>query len=143
MALVTGAAGGIGSATAERYLSEGACVVLADIDADALAKATEALGNRFSDDVVHQGVMNVTDEAQVTRDGTGRCRIWRGHPVSNAGIASSAPIEETSLALWQKNTDILSTGYFLVSREAFKLFRAQDMGGSVVFIGSKNALAAS
>lgn len=63
--------------------------------------------------------------------------------VSNAGIASSAPVEETSLALWNRNMDILSTGYFLVSREAFKLLRRQDMGGSVVFVGSKNALAAS
>ena len=63
--------------------------------------------------------------------------------VANAGIASSAPIEETTLALWNKNMDILSTGYFLVSREAFKLFRAQSIGGAVVFIASKNGLAAS
>ena len=63
--------------------------------------------------------------------------------VSNAGIASSAPIEDTSLALWNKNMDILSTGYFLVSREAFKLMRVQDMGGAVVFVASKNGLAAS
>ena len=63
--------------------------------------------------------------------------------VSNAGIASSAPVEQTSLALWNRNMDILSTGYFLSSREAFKLLRAQDMGGSVVFIASKNGLAAS
>ena len=63
--------------------------------------------------------------------------------VSNAGIASSAPIEETSMALWQRNMGVLSTGYFLVSREAFKVLRAQDIGGSVVFVASKNALAAS
>ena len=63
--------------------------------------------------------------------------------VSNAGLASSAPIEETTLALWDKNMDILATGYFLVSREAFRLFRAQEIGGNVVFIASKNGLAAS
>jgi NAD(P)-dependent dehydrogenase (short-subunit alcohol dehydrogenase family) len=63
--------------------------------------------------------------------------------VSNAGIASAAPIEQTSLALWERNMDILSTGYFLVSRSAFQVMKAQDMGGSIVFIGSKNALAAS
>ena len=63
--------------------------------------------------------------------------------VSNAGLASSAPIEETTLALWNKNMDILSTGYFLVSREAFRLFRAQKIGGNVVFVASKNGLAAS
>ena len=63
--------------------------------------------------------------------------------VSNAGIASSAPIEETTLALWNRNMDILSTGYFLVSREAFRMFRAQRIGGAVVFVASKNGLAAS
>ena len=63
--------------------------------------------------------------------------------VSNAGLASSAPIEETTLALWNRNMDILSTGYFLVCREAFRLFRAQKIGGNVVFVASKNGLAAS
>ena len=63
--------------------------------------------------------------------------------MSNAGIASSAPIEDTSLALWNKNMDILSTGYFLVSRAAFRLMRVQDIGGAVVFVASKNGLAAS
>ena len=63
--------------------------------------------------------------------------------VSNAGLASSAPIEETTLALWNRNMDILATGYFLVSREAFKLFRTQNIGGNVVFVASKNGLAAS
>ena len=61
--------------------------------------------------------------------------------VANAGIASAAPIEETTLAIWRRNHDILAEGYFLVSREAFQLMKAQ--GGSIVFVGSKNALAAS
>jgi NAD(P)-dependent dehydrogenase (short-subunit alcohol dehydrogenase family) len=63
--------------------------------------------------------------------------------VSNAGIASSAPVEETTLALWNKNMDILSTGYFLVSREGFRVMRAQGICGAVVFVASKNGLAAS
>ena len=63
--------------------------------------------------------------------------------VSNAGIASSAPIEETTSELWRKNLDILATGYFLFSREAFKVMKRQGTGGSIVFVGSKNALAAS
>lgn len=145
VALVTGGAGGIGSATAARYLAEGACVVLADIDENALAATSEALTMQFSDDVVRTVAMNVTSEAAVAEAFANASAEYGGIDilVSNAGIASSAPIEETSLALWQKNMDILSTGYFLVSREAFKLFRVQDMGGSVVFIGSKNGLAAS
>jgi NAD(P)-dependent dehydrogenase (short-subunit alcohol dehydrogenase family) len=63
--------------------------------------------------------------------------------VSNAGIASSAPIAETTLELWDTNMSILSTGYFLVSRAAFKIMQAQGTGGSIVFIASKNGLAAS
>ena len=61
--------------------------------------------------------------------------------VSNAGIASSAPLEETTLELWDRNNDILARGYFLVAREAARVLRAQGIGGSIVFIGSKNALA--
>jgi len=62
--------------------------------------------------------------------------------VSNAGIASSAPIEETTLADWERNHSILGTGYFLVAREAFGIAREQGTGGSMVFIASKNALVA-
>jgi NAD(P)-dependent dehydrogenase (short-subunit alcohol dehydrogenase family) len=62
--------------------------------------------------------------------------------VSNAGIASSASIEETTLAEWNRNHAILGTGYFLVAREAFKVLREQGAGGSVIFVASKNALVA-
>ena len=62
--------------------------------------------------------------------------------VSNAGIASSASIEETTLAEWNRNHAILVTGYFLVAREAFQVLKPQDTGGSIVFIASKNALVA-
>ena len=145
IALVTGGAGGIGAATAERYLSEGACVVLADIDAKALGAVEENLKSRYSDDVVRSIRMDVTDENAVIAAFAETAVEFGGIDilVSNAGIASSAPIEDTSLALWNKNMDILSTGYFLVSREAFKVLRTQGIGGSVVFIGSKNGLAAS
>jgi NAD(P)-dependent dehydrogenase (short-subunit alcohol dehydrogenase family) len=63
--------------------------------------------------------------------------------VSNAGIASSAPIEDTTLALWNRNMSILTTGYFLVARAAFATLRAQGLGGAIVFVASKNGLAAS
>ncbi len=145
VALVTGGAGGIGSATAEKYLAEGACVMLADIDEASLAKTAQNLIARYGADVVRTVHMNVTDEAAVIRAFAEAAVEFGGLDilVSNAGIASSAPIENTTLALWQKNMDILSTGYFLVSREGFRLMRAQGMGGSVVFIASKNGLAAS
>ncbi|MEP6017274.1 MAG: bifunctional rhamnulose-1-phosphate aldolase/short-chain dehydrogenase [Paracoccaceae bacterium] len=145
VALITGGAGGIGSATAERYLKEGACVMLADIDADALVDVTDTLAQRYSADVVRSVIMNVTDEDAVAAAFADTAVEFGGVDilVSNAGIASSAPITETSLALWDKNMSILSTGYFLVSREAFKVMLAQKMGGAVVFVASKNGLAAS
>ena len=145
VALITGGAGGIGAATAERYLREGACVVLADIDEGALAKTQETLAARHSGDVVRSVAMNVTDETAVA-EAYARAAVDFGGidiVVSNAGIASSAPVEQTTLDLWNRNMAILSTGYFLVSREAFKILRTQGLGGSIVFVASKNGLAAS
>ncbi|RNJ41957.1 short-chain dehydrogenase [Mesorhizobium erdmanii] len=145
IALVTGGAGGIGRATANRLLREGACVVLADIDEAALATANEELAKTYGKDFVRPVVINVTSEDQVISGFAETAVEFGGIDilVSNAGLASSAPIEETTLALWNKNMDILSTGYFLVSREAFRLFRVQKIGGNVVFVASKNGLAAS
>jgi rhamnulose-1-phosphate aldolase/alcohol dehydrogenase len=145
IALVTGGAGGIGKATAARLLTEGACVILADIDETALASAKDELGSAFGKDVVRAAKINVTNEDQVIAGFAEAAVEFGGIDilVSNAGLASSAPVEETSLELWNRNMDILSTGYFLVSREAFKLFRAQKIGGNVVFVASKNGLAAS
>lgn len=145
IAVVTGGAGGIGSATAARYLDEGACVVLADIDANNLKETQERLANRYSSDVVRSVVMDVTDEASVINAYLTAILEFGGVDilVSNAGIASSASVEDTSLELWNQNMSILSTGYFLTSREAFKVIKKQDLGGSIVFVASKNGLAAS
>ncbi len=145
VALVTGGAGGIGAATAKRYLREGACVMLADIDEAALAETADALSARYSADVVRTVNMNVTSEDAVAAAYVEVAAEFGGVDilVSNAGIASSAPVEETTLDLWNKNMAILSTGYFLVSREAFRLFKVQNIGGAVVFVASKNGLAAS
>ncbi|RWQ31824.1 MAG: bifunctional rhamnulose-1-phosphate aldolase/short-chain dehydrogenase [Mesorhizobium sp.] len=145
IALVTGGAGGIGRATANRLLREGACVVLADIDEAALAGANDELAKAYGKDFVRPLVINVTAEDQVISGFAETAVEFGGIDilVSNAGLATSAPIEETTLALWNRNMDILSTGYFLVSREAFRLFRAQKIGGNVVFVASKNGLAAS
>lgn len=145
VAVVTGGAGGIGRATAARLLAEGACVVLADIDEQALAAAAEELAKVHGNDVVRSAVVDVTSEERVQTGFVDTVVDFGGVDilVSNAGLASSAPVEETSLALWNRNMDILATGYFLVSREAFRLFRQQKIGGNVVFVVSKNGLAAS
>lgn len=145
VAFITGGAGGIGFATAERLAGEGACVVLADIDAGSLKTAHDNLVKRFGADQVRSVELNVTDEHGVANAFVEASVELGGIDilVSNAGIASSAPVETTELSMWNRNIDILATGYFLVSREAFRLFRRQKIGGNVVFVASKNGLAAS
>jgi rhamnulose-1-phosphate aldolase/alcohol dehydrogenase len=144
VALITGAAGGIGLASARTLLSYGACVLLSDRDSDALAKSSEALGKSFGPDVVRSAVCDVTSETEVQAAFDACAREFGGVDilVANAGIASSAPIEETTLALWHRNYDVLAQGYFLTARAAFPLMRLQRQG-AIVFIGSKNALAAT
>ena len=145
VAVVTGAAGGIGRAIAERYLKEGACVALLDIDAEALSQVGGELAKTYSQDVVHSAVCDVTKEESIQLALRGTALAFGGVDllVSNAGIASSAPIEDTSLELWNRNQSILATGYFLVGREAFRTMKAQGVGGAMVFIASKNGLVAS
>ena len=145
VAYITGGAGGIGQATAARLLSEGACVVLADIDAAALEEAVAAFAKKFGKDNVRASLLDVTQEDAVARSFHEAVLAFGGLDivVSNAGIASASPIEDTTLAVWQKNIDILATGYFLVSRAAFRLFLQQKSGGNLVFVASKNGLAAS
>ncbi|MBO0126375.1 bifunctional rhamnulose-1-phosphate aldolase/short-chain dehydrogenase [Agrobacterium sp. OT33] len=145
VAFVTGGAGGIGRATAERLAGEGACVVLADIDETALEAAKGDFVKRYSADAVRTVKLDVTQEDAVISAFAQASVEFGGVDilVSNAGIASSAPVEDTTLAMWNKNIDILATGYFLVSREAFRLLRRQNLGGNVVFVASKNGLASS
>jgi rhamnulose-1-phosphate aldolase/alcohol dehydrogenase len=145
VALVTGGAGGIGAAVARRLLGEGACVVLTDLDPGALEAASAALEAEHGRDRVRAFPCDVTDEAQVRASFAFAVAEYGGLDVlvSNAGIASASPVEETTTALWDRSLGVLATGYFLVSREAFSLMKRQGRGGSIVFVGSKNALVAS
>ncbi|MDP1531172.1 MAG: bifunctional rhamnulose-1-phosphate aldolase/short-chain dehydrogenase [Rhodoferax sp.] len=145
VALVTGGAGGIGRAIAERFLSEGGCCALLDIDAPGLESAMVELRKRFGADAIRGIVCDVTSEASVIAAFAKTVLEFGGVDVlvSNAGIASAAPLEDTSLALWNLNQSILATGYFLVGRECFRLMKAQNLGGAMVFIASKNGMVAS
>jgi rhamnulose-1-phosphate aldolase/alcohol dehydrogenase len=144
IALITGAAGGIGAAVARKLLSQGACVVLTDRDPKSLEAAKTALIKETGADVVRAVTCDVTHEDQVQAAFDFCATQFGGLDlfVANAGLASSAPIEETTLALWRQNYEVLAEGYFLTSRAAFPLLR-QANGGSIVFIGSKNALSAT
>jgi len=145
IAYVTGGAGGIGGATAQRLLGEGACLVIADIDESALNARVAAITKRHGRDAAIGVKLDVTNEAAVIASFEEAARAFGGIDivVSNAGIASASPVEDTSLTLWQKNMDILATGYFLVAREAFRLMQSQKIGGAIIFVASKNGLAAS
>lgn len=147
IALVTGGAGGIGAATAARLMADGACVMLADRDAGAVEEVRAGFARQFGKDVVRATVCDVTSEAQVEAAFAACAREFGGLDilVANAGIASSAPLEETTIDLWNRNYDVLAQGYFLTSKHAWKLLKGMKAqgGSSVVFIGSKNAVAAA
>ncbi len=145
IAFITGGASGIGRSTAMRLLSEGACVVLADIDKTMLDETQASLSKANGKDNVRGVLMDVTAEDAVIRAFADAAVEYGGVDilVSNAGISSAAPFEDTTLELWNRNIGILATGYFLVSREAFRLMKRQKLGGAMAFVASKNGLAAS
>lgn len=139
IAFVTGGASGIGKATAKRFAENGAHVCISDLNEKGAQATAEEIGKQAI------GVKcDVTDEASVMSAFEKCVREWGGLDicVCSAGIASSAPIEDTSLADWEKNFTVLARGYFLPSREAFRVWKAQGIGGSLVFVTSKNAIAA-
>jgi NAD(P)-dependent dehydrogenase (short-subunit alcohol dehydrogenase family) len=113
-------------------------VVATDIDSAGAGALAGELG-----DAGVAATADVLDEASVQAAFAAAVRAFGGVDVvvSNAGIASSAPLEDTTLELWDRNNDILARGYFLVAREAARVLRRQGIGGNLVFIGSKNALA--
>ncbi len=139
VALVTGAAGGIGRAVVGKLSAAGACVVAFDIDGEGALDTVADLG---AAGVAVQG--DVTTEAGVRAAFAGGVEAFGGVDivVSNAGVASSAPIEETSLAEWQRIQAVLMTGYFLVSRSAMSVLYEQGRGGSIIIVASKNSLSA-
>ncbi|MDD2860056.1 MAG: bifunctional aldolase/short-chain dehydrogenase [Acidiphilium sp.] len=144
VALITGAASGIGRAAAARLARDGAHVVIADRNAEGSAEVAAALTARHG---FHRAIatpMDVTSEAAVDAAFTAATLAYGGVDivVNNAGISKSDPIEATSLADWQLMFDILATGYFLVARAAFRVLRRQACGGALVFVASKNAVAA-
>ncbi|MFI2618702.1 bifunctional aldolase/short-chain dehydrogenase [Streptomyces sp. NPDC018584] len=139
VALVTGAGSGIGRAIAHRLAAEGACVVVADIDARNAEAVAEALGGP---DKAMAVTVDVTSEEQITKAFEEALLAFGGVDlvVNNAGISLSKPLLETTAHDWDVQHAVMARGSFLVSREAARVMRAQGLGGDIVYITSKNAV---
>ncbi|MDN4479158.1 bifunctional aldolase/short-chain dehydrogenase [Demequina sp. SYSU T00039] len=139
VAFVTGAASGIGKAIATRLAAEGACVVIADLD---LAKAQEAAAELGGPDVAVGVAANVSDPAAVQAAIDEAVLAFGGVDlvINNAGLSLSKPLLETTEKDWDLQHDVMAKGSFLVSQAAARAMIAQEMGGDIVYIASKNSV---
>lgn len=139
VALVTGAASGIGKATALRLAAEGACVVIADLDGEKAAAVAEEIGGS---DVAVGVAADVSDAAAVRAMVDAAVLAFGGLDlvVNNAGLSLSRSLLDTTEADWDRQHDVMAKGSFLVSQAAAKVMADQEMGGDIVYISSKNSL---
>lgn len=144
VALVTGSAGGIGKAIARKFVEEGACVLLNDLNAGRLEEAEAEFKIAFGNDNVAATAIDVTDSQSIAAAFETACLAFGGVDivVNNAGISISQPLAEHSEENWDKLYDILVKGQFLVSRAGVAVMRQQGFGGDIVNIASKNAVVA-
>ncbi|KQW04886.1 short-chain dehydrogenase [Leifsonia sp. Root4] len=139
IALVTGAASGIGKAIAVRLAAEGACVVIADLD---LAKAQAAAAELGSTDVAIGVAADVSNEAAVQAAIDAAVLAFGGLDlvVNNAGLSLSKALLDTTEADWDLQHNVMAKGSFLVSKNAARVLIAQKLGGDIIYISSKNSV---
>ncbi|MDQ0376099.1 bifunctional aldolase/short-chain dehydrogenase [Amycolatopsis thermophila] len=139
IALVTGAGSGIGRAIAERLAAEGACVAIADLNAESAEAVARGIG---SADKAVSVVANVTDADAVAGAVDATVLAFGGIDlvVNNAGLSISKPLLETTEKDWDLQHDVMAKGSFLVSQAAAKAMIAQGLGGDIVYISSKNSV---
>jgi rhamnulose-1-phosphate aldolase/alcohol dehydrogenase len=139
IALVTGAASGIGKAIAQRLAAEGACVVIADLDPQRAAAAAEEIGTA---DVAVGIAADVTDEeaVQAAIDATALAFGGIDIVVNNAGLSLSKSLLETTAADWDLQHNVMARGSFLVSKAAARALIDQKLGGDIIYISSKNSV---
>lgn len=141
IALITGAARGIGAEVARRFIQEGARVVLVDKLVDVIQTA-DSLCETYGSDVALGVVADVTSESDIISAVSQAITAYGGLDilVSNAGTAPTGSLVDLSLTEWTKSMNINITGHFLITREVLRLMQRQAFGGSLVYIVSKNAL---
>src|SRR5262245_16100911 len=139
IALVTGAASGIGKAVVHKLAAEGACVVIADLSLDKARAAAAEIGGS---DVAVGVQVDVSDEAAVQAMVDATVLAFGGVDlvVNNAGLSLSKTLLETTVADWDLQHDVMAKGSFLVSRAAAKVLIEQQLGGDIVYISSKNSV---
>jgi rhamnulose-1-phosphate aldolase/alcohol dehydrogenase len=139
IALITGAAGGIGKATAKKLAAEGACVVIADLD---LEKAQAAAAEIGGSDVAIGVAADVSKEDAVQAMIDAAVLAFGGLDlvVNNAGLSLSKSLLETTEADWDLQHNVMAKGSFLVSKAAAKVLIDQELGGDIVYISSKNSV---
>lgn len=144
IALVTGSAGGIGKGIAEKYIQEGACVVVTDKDADRLKQAEQEFQKKYGKDSFLGVVLDVTDVESLEKAIEATCLRFGGVDiiVNNAGISISKTFEDHTDQDWSRLNDILVMGQYIVSKAGVKIMKEQGLGGDIVNIVSKNALVA-
>ncbi len=140
--MISGAAGAIGAAIAERCAAAGAHLVLCDLEQQRLALVTQRLAERFGGSVVEAVPMDVTDEASVRAGFEQACRAFGGVDVlvPNAGVAHVSPLDQLELAAFQRVMRVNVDGYLLFMREGARLLKRQRLGGNIVIISSKNVM---
>src|SRR5690606_2574277 len=142
IALVTGSAGGIGKAIAKRFAQEGAVVVLNDMNQERLADAKAEFDNLFGIDNVTTAVLDVTNQEQIDEAMKISALALGGVDiiVNNAGLSISKSIDDHTQDDWALLYAVLVKGQYLVTQAATKVLKAQNIGGDIVNIVSKNAL---
>ncbi len=141
IALVTGAASGIGKAIATRLAADGACVIVADLDLTRAQAAAEDIG---STDVAVGLAVDVSDAAAIERLISDAVLAFGGLDiiVNNAGVSLSKPLLDTTEEDWDLQHNIMAKGSFLVSKATAPVLIEQGMGGDVIYIASKNSVVA-
>ncbi len=142
VALVTGSAGGIGKAIAQKFVEEGAVVVLCDNDAQRLEQAKADFAQRYGTDTYTAHLLDVTHSATIRETFQATALAFSGVDiiVNSAGLSISKSIEEHTEQDWDLLYDVLVRGQFLVTQSAVEIMRLQGFGGDVINIVSKNAL---